>query len=148
MSRAAAKPVRLSVLSTPAHLAVVRAAVEAVCRIVGFDEERTTHVVLSVGEAMANIIRHAYGGANDGLIEVELTPLKGEGGPGLRVCLRDSSRKASPAAGAPAARSPRLRPGGLGVPIMKRCMDSIDYRKAEGGGTVLTMTKRQRRRGR
>lgn len=146
MTRAAAKPVRLSVLSTPAHLSVVRAAVEAMCRVIGFDEERTTHVLLSVGEAMTNIIRHAYGGADDEPIEVELTPLKGAAGPGLRVRLRDRGQKAPPVklvAPPPA----ELRPGGFGVRIMKDCMDSVNYRRAEGGGTVLTMIKRLRGRG-
>jgi anti-sigma regulatory factor (Ser/Thr protein kinase) len=35
-----------------------------------------------------------------------------------------------------------LRPGGLGVHIMNSCMDCLEYRRAKGGGTILTMVKR------
>ena len=34
-----------------------------------------------------------------------------------------------------------VRPGGLGVHIIKECMDSMEYCPAEGGGTVLILTK-------
>ena len=35
-----------------------------------------------------------------------------------------------------------VRPGGLGVHIMTSCMDCLEFRQAEGGGTILTMVKR------
>ena len=34
-----------------------------------------------------------------------------------------------------------IRPGGLGVHIMTECMDSVEFAPADGGGTLLTMTK-------
>ena len=144
MSRAATdRPVKLSILSTPQHLCVVRAAAEALCRSLGFDEQSATHVVLSVDEALTNVIRHAYDGAEDQPIEVELAGLDASQGEGLRICIRDHGRAVDPGA----IRSRDLddvRPGGLGVHIMNECMDCVEYRRAEGGGTVLTMTKRLR----
>ena len=135
------RPVRLQVASTPAHLAVVRAATEAACRLVGFDARCTTEVVLSVGEALANIVRHAYGGAGDGPIEIELSTVEGPAGDGLRVRLRDCGRGVEPRR--LRRRDPSaLRAGGRGVHIMRQCMDVVDYQQAEGGGTVLTMFKR------
>jgi anti-sigma regulatory factor (Ser/Thr protein kinase) len=135
------KPVKLSISSTPGHLCVVRAAAEALCRALGFDEQAATHVVLSVDEALSNVIRHAYGGAEDQPIEVELGAMDASQGVGLRICIRDHGRSVDPAA----IRSRDLddvRPGGLGVHIMNECMDCVEYRPGEGGGTVLTMTKR------
>ena len=34
-----------------------------------------------------------------------------------------------------------IRPGGLGVHIMNKCMDSVEYQQADGGGMMLIMTK-------
>ena len=133
--------VRLSICSTPAHLGIVRAALEKMCEAVGFDPETTGQVVLSADEALANIIRHAYKGDSHWSIEIELAPLPGGAGPaGLRIRIRDYGDWVDPSQ----IRSRDLadvRPGGLGVHIMSQCMDALDYAPAEGGGTVLTMTK-------
>ena len=59
------RPVRLGILSLPAHLPIVRAATEKVCELIGFDEHSASAVVLSVDEALTNVIRHAYHGADD-----------------------------------------------------------------------------------
>ena len=141
MSPALTQPVHLRVHSCPTQLPVVRAAVEKVCELLGFCPETVGAVVLSVDEALTNIIRHAYGGARDQQIEVDLTPLPdASGGPGLRISLRDYGRQVD-AAQIRSRELEDVRPGGLGVHIMSACMDSVEYRPAEGGGTVLVMTK-------
>jgi anti-sigma regulatory factor (Ser/Thr protein kinase) len=135
------RPVRLAVSSTTAHLALVRCITERMCELMGFDEEATTAVVLSVDEAMTNIIRHAYRGADDQPIEVEWVPV-GESRPeALRIRLRDHGRWVDPSRIKPRDLDD-VRPGGLGVHIMTQSMDNLEYRRAEGGGTVLTMVKR------
>ena len=140
MKLPADKTVQLTVFSSPAHLPVVRAAMERMCQLIAFDAETTGKIVLSVDEAMTNIIKHAYQGAGDKPIEIQLTPVKDRGRAGLRICLRDYGR----AVDRSRIRSRDLadvRPGGLGVHIMNECMDRVDYRAAEGGGTLLTMLK-------
>ena len=136
------RPIRLTIFSSPAHLAVVRGAVEGLCRSIGFDDECITHVVMSVDEALSNVIRHAYAGAEGEPIEIDLDWTEAQ--PGVRICIRDRGRTAGPDALVP--RGPggegELTPGGLGLHIMKECMDCIEYRPGEGGGTVLTMIKR------
>ena len=135
------KPVRLRVFSLSAHLPAVRGAIEKICELVGFDNDSVGGIILSVDEAMTNVIRHAYGGADDKPIEVELAVL-GESEPeGLKISLRDYGRVVDPAK----IRSRDLkdvRPGGLGVHIMTECMDEVDYSPADGGGTLLTMIKK------
>jgi len=130
-------PVSLSIASSPAHLAIVRAALERFCQGMGFDEAAAGQVVLSVDEALTNIIRHAYDGAEDRRIDIELIP-RAES---LLIRIRDYGRPVDRSR----IRSRDLndvRPGGLGVHIMTQCMDGLDYQPADGGGTVLTMTKR------
>ena len=134
------KTVQLTVFSLPAHLPVVRAATERMCQLIGFDADAAGKIVLSVDEAMTNIIKHAYQGADDKPIEIHLTPIRHRGRKGLRICLRDYGRVVDRSR----IRSRDLadvRPGGLGVHIMSECMDQVDYRAAEGGGTLLTMLK-------
>ena len=140
MSGATNRPVRLWIFSTPAHLPIVRGAMERLCRALGFDEHSTTRVVLSVDEALTNIIRHAYGGAEDQPIEVELLP-QGSPAAGLRIRIRDHGRPVD-VRRIQSRDLDDVRPGGLGVHIMTECMDHLEYQQAEGGGTVLTMFKR------
>jgi len=136
------KPVKLSIFSTPNHLPVVRAATERLCRTIGFAEPQVTQVVLSVDEALTNVIRHAYGGAQDRPIEIELHAL-GPAERGIVVRIRDHGGGVSPQQIKPRDLD-ELRPGGLGVHIMTECMDALEYQPAEGGGTMLVMVKRLR----
>jgi len=135
------RPVKLTICSTPEHLSVVRAATEKVCRAIGFDEKGTTQVILSVDEALTNVIRHAYGGREDQPIDIELAADREAPAGGVRIRIRDYGSFTGPVA----ARRPEpqaLRPGGLGVYIMQECMDLVEYERADGGGTLLTMLKR------
>jgi anti-sigma regulatory factor (Ser/Thr protein kinase) len=135
------KPVQLKILSVPSHLPIVRAALEKMCELIGFESEVAGNVVLSVDEALTNVIRHAYEGKEDQPIDIVLTPLCGQEPDGLRIELRDYGRHVDPGR----IRSRDLadvRPGGLGVHIMTECMDSVSFSPGEGGGTQLTMVKR------
>jgi len=133
-------PVRLSITSSPRFLPVVRAAVEKMCEVLGFDSPTTGNVVLSADEALTNIIKHAYQGKPDHPIEIELVPLA-EPDPGLEILMRDYGPTVDPAR-IKSRDLADIRPGGLGVHIMTQCMDRVEYSQASGGGTLLTMVKR------
>ena len=130
----------IRILSTACHLPVVRAAMEKVCELAGFDKDTAGQVVLSVDEALANIIRHAYDNAADQPIEISIQVIGPPPERALRVRLRDYGKVVDPAAIRPRDLED-VRPGGLGVHIIRECMDSMEYSPAEGGGTVLTLTK-------
>ena len=134
------EPVELSILSSPANLPAVRATVEEVCRNVGFDPDAVGDIVLSVDEALTNIIRHAYRGAEDQPIDVRLTPIGDRRPNAIEICLADRGRHMDPARIKPRELG-RVRPGGLGVHIITKCMDEVRYEARQGGGTLLTMVK-------
>lgn len=141
MMLGADQAIQIGILSSPAHMRVVRAAMEKVCELAGLDDADTGAVVLSVDEALANIIRHVYKDAKDQRIDIEVvvTGLPADGS--LRVSVRDYGQYVDPRT----IRSRDLkdiRPGGLGVHIMNECMDRVEYRPAEGGGTLLVLSKR------
>ena len=134
------EPIRLRIASSPAHLPVVRAALERFCEMMGFAESVRGGIILSVDEALTNVIRHAYHGQEDRPIEVELRQVGNGSGNSLEIRLRDWGEQVPPERIRPRDLTD-VRPGGLGVHIMRTCMDEVSYTPADGGGTVLTMTK-------
>lgn len=98
-------------------------------------------LALAVHEALTNVIRHGYdnAGGNPIRIRVEkfMTP---DGQEGLEVVIRDYGRQIDPNA-IRGRDLDKVRPGGLGVHIIKQIMDSAEYAPAEGGGMRLTMRK-------
>src|SRR5579872_225289 len=60
----------LEITSDPARLAPTRRAVEEFCKSCGFDDKSVGDIGLVVNEALANVTRHAYGGAADRPIRI------------------------------------------------------------------------------
>lgn len=133
-------PVHLAVESSAEQLPAVRSAVERMCQAIGFGEPQVGNIVLSTDEALTNIIRHAYRGQPGQPIEIQMGAIDQAGRGGIRIVIRDHGRAVPPEQIKPKCPG-TLRPGGLGVHIMRECMDELDYRPADGGGTRLTMTK-------
>lgn len=132
-------PIRLSIASTPAHLPVVRAALECLCELIGFREQARGQIVLAADEALSNVIQHAYHGALDRPIEIALSRIGGEGG-GLQIEVHHWGEPAEPGEIRP-RNLDEVRPGGLGLHIMSNCMDRVEYVPAPAGGTCLRMVK-------
>jgi serine/threonine-protein kinase RsbW len=132
-----AESLRLKITSDPANLAAVRQAVEALCQRHGFDEEAYGDVGLCVNEAMANVIRHAYGGAKDRPIEINADCDKQQ----VRVTIRDWGNGVDPSQ-LPQNQKPRdpLKPGGLGLVCMREMLDRFEFH-AQPDGMLLEMVK-------
>ena len=134
------RPVKVSIRSSPAHLPIVRAALEKMCEMLGFDGKSAGAVVLSVDEALTNVIRHAYDGDNDQPIDVDLVPIGQDPPLGLKICLTDWGKQVDPSR-IKSRDLDDVRPGGLGVHIITECMDQVQYTPRNEGGTVLAMIK-------
>ena len=134
------QPVSMTISSEPAHLPIVRAAIEKMCRMLHFDAKDADGVVLSADEALTNIIKHAYRGNNDQKIEIELSPIGADNPTGLQIRLSDTGRRVDPEK-IKSRDLDDVRPGGLGVHIMTECMDQVDFQQRDEGGTTLTMIK-------
>jgi len=141
MNESFCKPITIGIFSLPAHLPVVRSAVEKTAQQLGFDDETSGSVVLSVDEALTNIIKHAYQGAEDQPIEIEITTHRDQDHVNMQIRIRDYGRRVAPEKIQSRDLSD-VRPGGLGVHIMNECMDCVEFAPGEGGGTILTMEKR------
>jgi len=126
-------------LSQPRFLAAARAMIGNLAQRLGFPEILCGQISLAVDEALCNIINHGYEKKPDGHIWLSVWALDQEPAQ-LRIVIEDRAKQVDPKL----IRSRELddiRPGGLGVYIIKEIMDDVTYEHREGGGMRLTMSK-------
>ncbi|HRP64163.1 MAG TPA: ATP-binding protein [Phycisphaerales bacterium] len=142
-----APAMKLELLSQPRLLSAARALVSTFAQRLGFDEILCGQITLAVDEALCNIINHGYGRREDQPIWMSIWAVERDEATangqeaGLRIVLEDNARQVDPST----IRSRNLedvRPGGLGVYIMREIMDEVLFEKREGQGMRLTLVKR------
>jgi anti-sigma regulatory factor (Ser/Thr protein kinase) len=124
--------VKFAMPSDTRYLPVVRGTVGALTAAIGWDDAECRAIVLALDEAIANIIRHAYHGRSDGLIELECR----ESANGLEVSMSDSGEPADLSKICAREVGCDL-PGGLGTHIIRDVMDSVSYQRTESGNRFL-----------
>jgi sigma-B regulation protein RsbU (phosphoserine phosphatase) len=115
---------------------------QAFCRETGVSAEAADDLRLALEEALANVARHGYKDTDAGEIELRVS-LAGER---VRMEVRDRARPFNPLETAPPDLEAPLdeRPiGGLGVHLLRRLMDRVDYKREEGENRLVL----ERRRG-
>ncbi len=124
--------------SHPDRLKLVRNAVFDTALLCGCSDAAARDIVLAVDEACQNIIRHAYGGATDGEIVLDIARREGH----MIFSLRDRADPVDVTKIRPRDLD-ELRPGGLGTHFIREVMDEVDFLPPpEGRGNVLRMVKR------
>ncbi len=111
-------------------------------QLCGLAEKDIDSVVLATEEAMTNVIRHGYGGPCGKPIEVRMENVvpQGDQKGKLEIIIRDFGKQVDP----DCIKSRDLddvKPGGLGVHLIKSIMDEVEYRRHEEGGMELRMSK-------
>ena len=136
--------VKLQMVSDPVYLSGAREMVASVARRLGFTEEACGQIALAVDEALCNVIRHGYERRRDGPIWLSLWPLAAENGSGngMRIVVEDEARQVDPSQ-IKSRDLDEIRPGGLGVHIIKQVMDEVSFEKREQVGMRLTLVKRR-----
>lgn len=120
--------------SDTCHLADVRAQVRTFLSENGFDDCASELMVLALDEACTNVIRHAYGHQCKP-VRLEMISLSGK----VRFVLRDYGKKCDPAKIKSRALED-IRPGGLGVHIIRQAFDRVTY-LPQARGTRLVLEK-------
>ena len=128
--------IALSLPSDPKYLGILRNMVGQAADLFGFSDEETHELMLAVNEGCANIIRHCYQMDPNKKIDATIRILHDR----MEVELRDygDSKFEGDMEVTPCA---DLRPGGLGIKLMKQIMDEVEYQPAQDEGTLLTMIK-------
>ncbi len=128
--------IELRLTSDPRFLPLVRGVVEQAAALAGLAAAESDTLLLAVTEAVANVIRHAYRDRHDQPIELEFVAQPGC----LRIDLVDHGRFVDPSRIASRPLD-EVRPGGLGVHLIRSTMDVVEYNLNRHGGTTLTLVK-------
>jgi len=124
-------------VSHPRFIQFVRLLAGEGASLAGFADEDRDRIELAVVEGFTNVIRHGYGGKTDQRVDIRLEAPPGR----LRIELVDWATFVDPAK-IVSRPLDHVRPGGLGVHLMKSTMDVVDYLKNAHGGTTLVLEKR------
>jgi serine/threonine-protein kinase RsbW len=143
--------IELRLLSNPMYLSGARDLVTNIAGRCGFDELGCGKLALAIDEALCNIIRHGYDDRTDCPIAIfigftdaiQSTPgrqAESRGPRSLVVIIEDEGHQVDPATivGRPLE---EVRPGGLGVHIIREIMDEVVFEKRETVGMRLIMRK-------
>jgi len=124
--------------SQPSRLKLVRSAVFDTAMLCGCSESTGRDIVIAVDEACQNVIRHAYKGAPDGQVILDI----GRNGDDIVLSLRDFAAPVDVSKIKPRDLDD-LRPGGLGTHFINEVMDEVEFlRPPDGEGNILRMVKR------
>lgn len=130
--------ISIRLFSDPQLLAPVRALMDTLAKSVGFGEKSRGLLTLALDEALANVIRHGYKERTDEMIWLNLWRLRDP--VGIRIVLEDLGRSVDPAM-IKGRELDDVRPGGLGVHIIRETMNESRWENRPGGGMRLTLTK-------
>ncbi len=129
----------LTIPSQTERLSDVREFVADRARQHGFNEDDVNKIAIAVDEACTNIIKHGYNYSPDNSIDIDITRSGNE----FEILISDRGKQFDPAA----IQSPDMkdyfahyRRGGLGVYLMKRIMDKVEF-NFQSDKNVLRMMK-------
>ena len=129
----------IKIQSDPKYLSVVRTVTVKMGELHGLSESAIEDIKLGVDEACSNVIKHAYGGDihQSILIKYKMTPK------GFEVLIEDHGMKVQPES-IEGRNLDDIRPGGLGVHLIKRAFDifQFDQRKRKGNRLRLVRFKK------
>ena len=136
---------RVNELSVPGYfknLAEIADFIDQAAAEAGLDERATYAVQTAVDEACTNIIKHGYGGEGRGQIRLcyEVRPT------GLQITIYDHGSPFEPdQIPQPDLQAPlsERSPGGLGLFLMRRLVDTVDFEFGTAQGNRLTLFKRR-----
>lgn len=102
-----------------------------------YSRKSLDNIILAINEACMNVIQHAYHDYENGEIIVELWKIEN----GLKIKVIDYANK-SDLHSIKSRDLEDVRPGGLGVHLIKQLMDEVVYENIEANsGNVLEMIK-------
>jgi len=138
MDAAGEMVLHLKFASQPDRLKLVRSAVFDTAMLCGCSELTARDIVIAVDEACQNVIRHAYKGARDGQIVLDINRENDD----IVLRLRDFAEKVDVSKIKPRDLDD-IRPGGLGTHFIREVMDDVEFiPPPDGIGNLLRMKKR------
>jgi anti-sigma regulatory factor (Ser/Thr protein kinase) len=126
----------IKVQSDPKYLSVIRVVTAKMGELYGLSESAKEDVKLAVDEACSNVIKHAYGGDTHQSILVRYR----RGKKGFEVLIEDNGVKVQPES-IEGRSLDDIRPGGLGVHLIKRTFDIFQFDRRRTKGNRLRLVR-------
>ena len=134
---------KITVRSSPRLLQAVRGFVRCFYQSYGVSKDKCDEVVMAVDEACTNAIRHAYGGDENSMLELDARVDDAW----IELVLHDHGKTAPEDRVKPKPlKEPDLEtltPGGLGVGLIYQVFDDVRYCAVEPHGNCVTMRLRR-----
>lgn len=132
--------VKMDIPAKAEYVVLGRLALAGLLRARGFTEDAVADLKLALTEACSNSVRHAYD-HDEGHVHLGFTlhhdrvtiEIRDEGG-GFHEDDVDCPE-------CRAFSEIKVTEGGMGISIIRAVVDGFDLRRADGGGTVLVLTK-------
>lgn len=121
----------------------IREFIAAIAQEAQLDPQAIYAMQLAVDEACCNIIDHAYGGEGRGMIDCQ-AEVRSDG---LAVTLIDQGKSFDPSSVPPPQLDKPLKevkPRGVGLYLIKKMVDQMEYRSLGEQGNVMRLFKRKR----
>jgi len=133
------RDLHLTVRSDPKLLGSIRSLVRSWVDSWDVDVKTADEVVLAIDEACTNAIRHAYEGRCDGSLELTLHAAEEH----LEFQVSDAGVSCPSECTERRPLQPPevddLEPGGLGIQLIYKVFDEVDFCRGESGGNCVTM---------
>jgi serine/threonine-protein kinase RsbW len=126
-----AEELEITIASHPRWLRLVRQVVLEFARECGFGDKDARAIVLAVGEAVGNVLKHSYKGDTGRTFSLACRSSEG----GLELELRDVGTPFEPEK-IPELPPDEVRPGGRGLFLMREIMDEVEYSRVNGENIV------------
>ena len=130
-----AEEVEVIIAGDPRWLRLARGVVEEFLAQTGFHAQQREEIAVAVGEAVANVIRHAYKGD----ARQRFSLLCNEGNGAVEIELRDQGEPFDPPK-EPIAPPDETSAGGRGIFMMQAIMDEVEYTR-QGNTNSVRMKK-------
>jgi len=130
--------VKVELPSHPQYLSVLRQLVEQLSVVAGFTDKECRGITLALDEACSNIIRHAYNGRDDKVIQLECHVHDDR----VEFLLSDDGPPVDPAKLRYRSLD-EVREGGLGTHLIALTMDDVQYERMENGNRLRLVKLRK-----
>lgn len=139
MSQMDPKAIRLT--SSLDHVGLARDFVAEIAKSVPMNDRQVYDLELAVDEALTNVIEHAYEGREDAQVELAVT----HQGDSFTILITHDGLSFDPASQPDVDLKEYIaerRVGGLGLFLMKKLMDEVEYTTDSEGRRLIRLVKR------
>jgi serine/threonine-protein kinase RsbW len=140
VGRRVTNAVHVRIRNDVSDIGIVRDTLDNLARELGIPVRALTQLQIALDEVVSNVIKYSWddGGQHELLVRITVRP------DGVDLEIFDDGREFDPLTAPPPNLAPgdrRPRPGGLGIPLIRKLVDHFTYERVDGRNhTTLSKT--------